>query len=606
MKMTRIMTTIVSGLLIVNTSKGQIPTCPLKVGNTEVYSRNSILGDKVCPALSSLQTAASNLGNSVETKLNEITGSVQQFTSTILDGAINQDAIDKYNSAVNLIEGIKTELMNMAKDKNCGIPAVYTAMETSFKRTGEDIKAISDISGKFVNALGKLKPILNEAKNVVEQTSQILASIKVKTPELQKHIDVLEGAVNGIIADLTELTKLDATTFIETGKTLATGLVPYVGNCGMCAAAIATAITGMGEVGGGAAGGTAASETGIGAAIGAVVAAVGTVQTTVGSVLSSVPCKYVFDNTNNLIQYLKDLEEFVESVSKLATSIGKHSQKVIDASKALVEIGKVLGTENAPRIESIRKSFVNIAGDITETVQVIEDEVAPRVTKFIGNKIQQLSSDVIQLQTCYIKMQETFGWMTNDVKNAALNFGQAVTGMVDVGRVVDNIKTQLGKVKDEAIKEIKKRWSDLNEDKNRFITALMGSKPNDLSAVAAHVLTLIPNIDDLINMGKNLVSAVTGLIGSSVEAGKRTFVTQINQQAQTAKDTYNSIKNKSKSAATEIAFEKIKNESIVKIRRSSLNNLMAKTGNTKTIKPMIPVQAFKNLKLQVSNMVLVK
>jgi hypothetical protein len=582
-----------------------IPTCPIKFGNVE-FTSSSPFGDKICPALSSLKTAANGLGSDVSKKIEEVKRDMEQFSKVTLDGVINEEAVERYNASVKSVENIKDALINFVKDKECGVPGAMKALETSFIRFKDDIKTVGEISGKFVDALGKLKPVLTEALNVAEQVKQIANSINSQTPAVKQHYEVIKKAVDGIIADVTALSKLDANKLLTTGKDLVTGLVPYVGSCAACATSLGVAIAGIGETAGGVGGGTAASETGVGALIGAIVAAVGTVQTTVSSALSSAPCGYVFAEADKVVDYINDLKNFIEAVSTLASSIGEHSQKVIEASQALVELGKALGTENAPRVEAIKKSFITIANNITDAVQVIEDEVAPKASKFLGNKIQQLSSDVIQLQTCYIKMQDALGFMGSEVKDAASNFGPAVLQMVDANKLVDNVKEQLSKAKDAAVSEMQKKWTAVDKSRDAFIRTLLGSKPTDLGAVIQHLPSLVMKIDDVVKDGKDLAGDVGNLVLSAMDAGKRGFLNQINTSGNSAKAKFDNVSKAAKEMLKEIAIEKAKSSARAKNRQVTLNNFATKTGSKKQVNTIASVQKFKGLKLQVSTLVVAK
>jgi hypothetical protein len=571
-------------------TNAQIPTCPLKVGDKEVYSNSSFLSDKICPLLSTAKTITTGLGNSVTAKLNEVKADMEQFKNVTLEGAINADAVARYNNAIAQLNNISAEVTAFLNDAECGIPGAMDALKTKFIQAGQDVGALASIAVSYGDALKRMAPVLPEIINIGKKAAEISTSVINQTPEMQTQFAKLTKAITAIQKDLEKLMKNDPVKLISTGTNIVTGVVPYLGECTACAAALKTSIEGLGTAAAGAGGGTVTSASGGGAAVGGVAALVGSVAAAGGTALSSVSCEAVLSKSGEVLTYIKDIENFVMAVANTAENLSKNAENIIEASEAIAEIGKTLSKENLPKLQSIQTSLVSIANTVSDVADVIEHTVAKKIATLMGDKVRQIANDVLQLQRCYNKLGETFGYMTNDLKEGILDFVPAVTNMVDAEQIINNLKTQLSQAKTAAEAAMRTKWTDLNESKESFITALLGSDPTDMGKVGLHFLSLASKIDNIIKTGNELTTKVTNLVASAATAGKQGFLSSINTNKSNANEKYNYIKARALALAINIAKQKAASETAAKVRQASYKNaqnIAAQIKPVLTIKPLM-------------------
>jgi hypothetical protein len=567
-------TIMLVSIFLVNTtnSYAQIPTCPIKVGNTELYSSTSLLGDKICPLLNTSSTMLNGLGSSVNSKLNELRLDMDRFKNVTLEGAINTDAVNQYNASVLQLKSISTELLNFLKDAECGVPGAMDALKDKFVQSIKAIADIGSIATSFGNSFAKLSPIVPEIITIGSKAMEISSSVSNQTPEMRTQFETLTKSIKAIQTDLEKLMKNDPVKLITTGSTIVTGVVPYLGECAACATALGTSIAGLGAAVGGTGGGVASSETGVGAIVGGSATLVGLIATATSTTLSSAPCDAVIKKSGEVVTYVQDIQDFVNAVSNTTVSISKNAEKIIEASKAINEIGKTLGEENRPRLVAIKTSLTAIANTFSNVAGELERDVNKKIGLLIGDKVRQIANDVNQLQVCYDKLGTTFGYMTNNLKEGILDFVPAVAQMVDADQIIANLSSQLANAKISAEASMRNSWSSLNNRRIEFSTALFGSQPNDPTKVAAHLLTLVARVDELVQTGTNLSSSITNMLLNAANAGKQGFLTSINANKNSAQSNYAAVKEKAKALAIAIAKAKAVSKAEANARALKIQN----------------------------------
>jgi hypothetical protein len=579
----------------------QIPNCPLRVGNAEVYSSSSVLGDKICPLLNSASVFTTSLGSTVTNKLNEVKADMEQFKNVTLQGAINEDAVEKFNSSIVQLKAITTDLTGFLKDAECGVPGAMDALKNKFLQSIKAVSDLAEITVAFGDALKKLAPVLPEVINIGNKVVEISTSVNNQTPEMKNHFTKLSKAIETIEKDLGKLMKNDPVKLITTGSTIVTGVVPYLGECAACATTLVTSISGLSTAAAGAGGGTATSETGVGAIVGGSATIVGLVASATSSALSSIPCTAVFEKSNQVMKYIKDIEGFVNAISSTSESISKKAEAIIEASEAINEIGKTLSQENKPKLQAIHSSLIAIANTLSDAATVIQNTVLPKVNTLLGNRVQQISNDVLQLQYCYNKLGGTFGYMTNNLKEGILDFVPAVTQMVDAEQIITNLSAQLVNAKNSAEASMRTNWNTLNERRVTFSNALLGNQPTDLGKVALHLAGLITRVDELVQTGANLSSSIASMVTNAINTGKQGFLTNINTNKSNAEAAYTSISSKAKALKISIAKEKAASAAKAKARELIYNNSKAiaiQILPALTVKPLINAIQLKTKMLQ--------
>lgn len=572
---------VIAAVVISQTSKAQVPTCPINLSPFPEYNKNSLLGDKVCPALSNLDKVVDGLSSNANKKIDEVKKELENFRKDIMDDVVNNKALEKFESAKGFAEKAKNDLLNLIKDKECGAPAAWNGMQRSFEQTGKDLAALATIAAKAGSTLTKLEPAFPELIKIAQSVADIATSINNQSPDIKKQFDALKAAVTAIVNDLKEIQKLDIAKAVKSGTGVATGLAPYVASCATCAGSTAAAIAGIAETAGGAAGGTAASETGIGAGIGAAVAVLGGGQTAAATLASTPTCAYMTANATKLGDYLDDLTTFINAVASITTSLSDNAEEVIKASKALTEIAKVLGKENEPNVKKIQQSMTLIADAINNTANGFEKDVTPLMVKFTNEKVKQIAEDAKQINKCYGKLTAAVGWITNDVVNGTKQLVTAAAGIVDVQKLTENIKKQFDNALTAATAETRELWNKLNANRDKLMRALLGDKPADPGAVAAHVITLGSKIDDIIKTAGTLAGNVGSFVSDVANNLAKASNSQINSLAKQIAAKQKEVEDVSRDIA--IAMAKAKASAQAKL------NLIAAQQNINTTIKVVSV-----------------
>ena len=186
--------------------------------------------------------------------------------------------------------------------------------------------------------------------------------------------------------------------------------------------------------------------------------------------------------------------------------------------------------------------------------------------------------------------------MTNNLKEGILEFVPAVTQIVDANQIIENLTNQIENAKKSAEASLRNNWNTLNDKKDKFSTALLGTQPSDLGKVATHLLGLTSRIDELISSASNLSSSVINLVTSAANAGKNGFLTSINANKNNAHNAYSSITAKSKALIMAIAKEKAKNEAITRVRELLFNKNKVIALEVKPTRKLTPLKNAIQLK----------
>jgi hypothetical protein len=534
--MKKIMITV---LLVINHCLlAQVPTCPIKIGGQEVFTKNSLLGDKICPALGNLDKLADGLGRSVNDKVQDAKNAMEKHTDELLKDVVDKDAIDKLLKSANGIYAIKEDIMDLLKDAECGAPAVYKAMQTSFTRTAEDFTTLFIITKKTMQSLVTLQELVPLQVQILKDVQTIVSSLQNATPEVKQQIDALKKAVEQINKDFEKLANIHPDALIKATQSLATGLVPYLTNCGACAVALGESIKGTTQAIAGIGSGSVTSESGIGALVGIAVAAFGSVEAAIGTLASAPTCAYVTANSDKVISFIKDANAFIQSSVSIINSLASNAENVINASQALITLGKLVVDENKPKIESIQKNLVKTVSVLGATAKELEKEVVPTLNKFVGKKIQQISEDVNQLQKCYYKVLDVAKLVTDDMVNGVKKVSVLATEAVDVKKLVANIDEELKKAVNIAGNEAKEIWNSLNGIKEDMYKNIFGEKPNDAIAVGLHLAALGSKIEGIVNKLGTATSSITNLVSNAMNEGKKALTGDVNKKMNTAKQKY--------------------------------------------------------------------
>ena len=263
---------------------------------------------------------------------------------------------------------------------------------------------------------------------------------------------------------------------------------------------------------------------------------------------------------------------------------------MIKASKALAEIGKALGKENEPAVKKIQENLVNIAAAMGNTADGIEKNVTPLIVKFTDAKVRQISADAQQINKCFDKVMDAVAWISKDVIDGVKGLSTAALTLVNVDKLTDNLKKQFDNTMAAAANETKTAFNKLADGKNKLMKTLLGDKPNDMGAVAGHVVTLGGKINDIIKTASDLAGDVGSMIGDVVSNLTKGANAQITTMAADIKAKCNSVEKSTRETLMDMAKAKAKYEMEQKARENTLKaNSVIAVKKIMTVKPLTAV-----------------
>jgi archaellum component FlaC len=560
-------------LVINNWILAQVPTCPIKIGGQEVFSKNSFLGDKICPALSNLDKLADGLSKGVNDKVNEAKDAMKKVTDGLMKDVVDQEAVTKLLRATNGIYAIKDDVADLIKDAERGVPAAYKAMQTGFMRAAEDFTTLFSVTKKTMQCLAKLQELVPLQVQVLKDLQSIVSSLQSATPEIKQQVTILKKALEEINKDFEKLAKINPEELLSAAQNLATGLVPYLTNCGGCAVALAESIKGTSQAIAGIGSGSVTSETGVGALVGIAVAAFGGIQAAVATLGSAPTCTYVTANSGKVISFINDANTFIQSTVTIINSLASNTENVLNATQALATLGKLLADENKPKLEAIQKNVVSMFKIVAATAKDLERDIVPQVSKFVGKKIQQISNDVTQLQKCYYKVMDVAKLVTDDIINGVTKISVLATETIDVKKLAANVENELKKTVTAAGNEAKEIWNTLSNIKDDMYKSIFGDKPNDAIAVGFHIASLGNKIDAIVNKLATAASSITNVVTNAVNEGKKAITADVTNKVKTIKQKYDDIGN----GAKDFSFKILKVKSRINLSQKERESAAEKT-----------------------------
>lgn len=545
--------------------------CPIKVNGAVVFDRcfgsfngqPTDVGNAVCNGLRDTHKLLDQVGDDNRRALQRADADWKALLKVTLDGAIDKDAVRDMQSALAAGKEIETEINGLLKDPQCGSKASMDALQRRMTETGQLIVGGAQVAGLTLEAIGKLRPVLDEAGKAITELQRLLDAANKKGSKAKAEYDALSRALADLQKEVAALLATDFNSVVAAGTGLATGVVPFVAECSGCAASLGTAIASLGTGTGTTAGGAAAcpETAGVSCALAAVGLPTGAVGAGVMAAISSGPCAAAAAGMDQMSAHVKAIEKFVDGLVKLANAIPKSATQALTAGQALGRLATEMGTEGQQSLRAIQASLNAMQPAFDAAGEVLENRIAPKVQRMAGNFVQTLGRDTELLAKCYAKLNRAVAHMGQDLGEAAALLAQASTEIVDAGKVVGNLSAQGQDGLRAASKFAGDEWKDIDQDFRALNRRLWGVNPGvvDLARTGPHVVALAANpgeVRDIAHDSTKLLERAVELPGKAVNAGKRAFLDQDRLTTQ-AKATYNAGQAKAKRVAIDIAKLKL-------------------------------------------------
>jgi hypothetical protein len=540
--------------------------CPRKVNGNVVFDRcfgsfngqPTDVGNQVCGALRNTHKLLDQVGDNNQRALRQAEADWRAFQKVALEGAIDKEAINDIRNALSVGKEIEAEVNGLLKDQQCGTKGALDALQRRFDETGKLLVGGAQVAGLTLDAVGKLRPVVDEAAKIVVELQRLADSVNKKGAKAKTEYDALNRAIADLQKELQGLLAADLAGAASAGTGLLTGVGPFVGESTACATALGTSVASLAGGGTVTAGGAAVcpESAGISCALAAVGLPVGGVAATAVDALGSVPCVAALGSMDKMGQYVGDINKFVEGLVKLANALPRSATQAVTAGQALGRLSAELGTEGQASLRAIQASLNAMQPAFDAAGGVLENSIAPKVQRLAGNFVQGLAQDTRLLSTCYHKLNRAMAHMGSDLGEAAVLLAQASTELVDAGKVAGNLAEQGQDGLRAANKAAGDEWADLSHDFRVVHRRVWAVNPGevDLPKTGTHLVALVTNpneVRDIIGDSARLVERTAELPAKALNAGKRAFLDQ-DRLTIAAKAKYNAGQTKARRAVVEL------------------------------------------------------
>ena len=219
--------------------------CPFRcIGSVNVTGATPTpLGQSICDAVANLNSVAQEIGDQASAYVQPAQQDMQQFVAVTLQGSINPNAVERYNTALERTEVIEGRIGEFIGDPVCGSEAALNQLRQFFTEQASNLIAAGQIAGSASQAAAALAPAILQVNSIITQLNQIAGAVQTHGPEAQKQYDLLMEAMQQLKVQLTELAALDLPSTVVAGAELVGSVGPFLTNCAGCTSAIVGAVS---------------------------------------------------------------------------------------------------------------------------------------------------------------------------------------------------------------------------------------------------------------------------------------------------------------------------------------------------------------------------
>jgi len=553
--------------------------CPLKINNQVVFDRcfgappvgpdagrPTRVGNQICDILRDTNVVARRIGAGAQSLQNSAQRDIEAFAKVTFDGAIDQDALNKFNDTNRLLRLIENDVQTFRNDRQCGDKAAMEALEKSFKAEVQQLRLLGEAIGKTADAAAAMAPAAGEAVNIAAEVATLGELAGRSSDNAVKLHRQLYQTVESLGKTAAELSKLDVAGAVNAGGAVVTGIAPFITDCAGCAGAIAGAAGSLGGGGTAVAGGTAGCgpSAGGGCAAGAAGGGLGAAGTALSLVLGSPACTGAAAKAAEMGNNVEKVRKFFETVTKLIDTMDKTVKSLEKTSKELALLYKEIGNQAKPSVDRIGASLDKASVALDNGKKILRDQVVPRMQKYVGNRFQIMADQADQLLYCYNNIQRLAGSITGDVVSAAADMGQAAVNIVDAGRVLQNLSRQgvsaISAGRDYASRE----WKACENEEKALHKALWGVDRGifDPGKTAPHLADLATHPDRIPPIAgrvAGLKAKEANIALKAVDEGKKAYL-NLDQSKSAAGSKFGDAERLASAAARKIAKSKAKAE----------------------------------------------
>jgi len=587
--------------------------CPLKINNQLVFDRcfgapplgpdagkRTKIGNQICDILRDVNVVARRIGAGAQSLQDSAQRDLDAFTKVTFNGAVDQEALKKFNDTNAVLKRIEDDVQVFKNDKVCGSKAAMDALKKSFEAEVQQLRLLGDVIGKTADAAAAMAPAAGEAVNIAAEVAKLgeLASKKGgNAVTLHKQ---LYQSVESLGKTATELTKLDVAGTIGAGGAVVTGIAPFITDCAGCAGAIGGLAVSLG--GGGTTAGVGAAGCGPTAGGGCVATAagggLGAAGTALSLVLGSPACVGAAAKAADMGSNIEKVRKFFDTVVKLIDALDKTEKNIEKTSKELALLYKEIGAQAKPSVDKIVASLDKSGDALDNGKKILRDQVVPRMQRYVGNRFQIMAGQADQLLHCFNNIERLAGSIGKDVVTAAAEMGQAATNIVDAGKVLQNITRQGSSAVSAGRDYASREWKGCDAEEAALHRAIWGVErwKFDPGKTGAHLADLAAHADRIPPIAERVTRLKvreTNVALRAVEEGKKAYL-NLDQSKRTAGSKFGDAKTLASKAARDIAKSKAKAEAKAQAKESA-----AKKGTSASAGPAV---AAKSAPMPVPNM----
>ena len=530
------------------------------------HSNATDIGNQICNAVRDTNKLVGQLGANADAARREAERDWKAFVTVATKGAIDADAVGDLQRALQIPKEIERDVNAFIRDPECGTPAAMAALNGKFAAAARFLMQASQVGALSLDAVGRLRPVGDEAAIILAELTRLATAANAKGSKAKTEFDALNRAVNALNSEVLALLNPDFNGVVTAGLALGSSVGPFIAECAGCATALSATIGTLTTSGGVAVGGAAAcpESAGLSCLLPAVGLPIATAAATIGDALASAPCAAVTQSVGRMQQHYTQIEAFVNGMVRLANAVPKSVTQAVNAGQALTRLAAEMGNEGKQSIDAIRASLKRMQPAIDAAGDLLELQIAPKVSNMAKDFVKTLGQDVARLGKCFNKLNVLVAGLGADVYDGLTLLAEGSIHAVDAGKVVGNLQAQGADALSAASSFANTEWNKLKGDHRAINLRLWGVEPGvvDLGKTIKHLGTLAPRpaeVADIVGDSVGLLSREAGIALAAVDAGKRAFLEQNPLTAQ-AKTKYGTAKTKARQAAVQFAIAKAKAE----------------------------------------------
>jgi hypothetical protein len=579
--------------------------CPLRIANQVVFDRcfgappvgpnagkKTAVGEQICNILINMIGIAHHLSVGAESFQSNAQRDLESFTKVTFNNAVDRKALEKFDVANGMLRRIDEDFEAYKNDKFCGSKAAMDVVKKSLEAEIPNLRILVEGMTSTAEAATAMLPVATATENIKKEVENLRAMSYGRGGNTINLFNQLNMAALSLQNDASGLRIPDLTGIINAGSAAVVDNLPFIANCAACAGALGVAAANI--VGIAAQPSVAMTTCLPTAGTGCIVAAAGVGANAISGiafvVIANPFCHDAAAKVEEMDITTEKIHLYFENVVKIIDHVEKTDQNIENVRQKLDQLYRELGSQAKPYVDKINASLNGARNALERGKEILRTKVVPRISRYAGNRIQQVMDQAKQLLHCYENMDRLSRSLTKDVLNAAKEMLQAKGKIVDAGQILDNIVRQGQTAAKAGAAFALREWQACDSQEANLHREIWGVERGKVDAgkTAGHLAYLAANPSKISTLGISVAQLKTreaNIPIKAVEEGQKAFLNLAQSKASSAK-LFDEAEALASNAAKSIAKSQAKEQAKEQAEKQKSASSSAGKVNAAKVAPM--------------------